>query len=90
MIFRLIPHTTDRHSLGGNDVGSPQSSGGERKRGGDIPSDDDEFTCSLAEQYTSGLSWVLGYYYQVHVHVHVHVHAYVDGVSGLRVQGVCI
>ena len=30
-----------------------------------VPSDDDEFTCSLAEQYTRGLCWVLGYYYQV-------------------------
>ena len=41
-----------------------------------VPSDDDEFTCSLAEQYTRGLCWVLGYYYQVHVHVH----ACVDGL----------
>ena len=32
-----------------------------------VPSDDDEFICSLAEQYTRGLCWVLGYYYQVHV-----------------------
>ncbi len=30
-----------------------------------VPSDDDEFTRSLAEQYTRGLCWVLGYYYQV-------------------------
>ncbi len=30
-----------------------------------VPSYDDEFTCSLAEQYTRGLCWVLGYYYQV-------------------------
>ena len=33
-----------------------------------VPSDDDEFITSLAEQYTRGLCWVLGYYYQVHVH----------------------
>ena len=31
-----------------------------------VPSDDDEFIRSLAEQYTRGLCWVLGYYYQVH------------------------
>ena len=30
-----------------------------------VPSDDDEFVKSLAEQYTRGLCWVLGYYYQV-------------------------
>ena len=30
-----------------------------------VPSDDDEFVDSLAEQYTRGLCWVLGYYYQV-------------------------
>ena len=30
-----------------------------------VPSDDDEFLRSLAEQYTRGLCWVLGYYYQV-------------------------
>ena len=32
-----------------------------------VPSDDDEFVRSLAEQYTRGLCWVLGYYYQVYM-----------------------
>ena len=31
-----------------------------------VPSEDDEFVASLAEQYTRGLCWVLGYYYQVY------------------------
>ena len=36
-----------------------------------VPSNDDEFICNLAEQYTRGLCrWVLGYYYQVDV-IHV-------------------
>ena len=30
-----------------------------------VPSDDHEFVKGLAEQYTRGLCWVLGYYYQV-------------------------
>ena len=30
-----------------------------------VPSDDDEFVGCLAEQYTRGLCWVFGYYYQV-------------------------
>ena len=30
-----------------------------------VSSYDNEFICSLAEQYTRGLCWVLGYYYQV-------------------------
>ena len=37
-----------------------------------VPSDDDEFTQSLAEQYTRGLCWVLGYYYQVHMYVRMY------------------
>ena len=58
-----------------------QSSGGERERSGDVPSDDGEFICSLEEQYTRGLCWVLGYYYQVHVH------ACVDGVQWTTCTG---
>ena len=30
-----------------------------------VPSDDQEFRGPLTEQYTRGLCWVLGYYYQV-------------------------
>jgi len=30
-----------------------------------VPSDDHELRESLTEQYTRGLCWVLGYYYQV-------------------------
>ena len=30
-----------------------------------VPSDDQEFRGHLTEQYTRGLCWVLGYYYQV-------------------------
>ena len=30
-----------------------------------VPSDDHEFKVQLTEQYTMGLCWVLGYYYQV-------------------------
>lgn len=33
-----------------------------------VPSDDDEFRKALTEQYTRGLCWVLGYYYQVRPH----------------------
>ena len=32
-----------------------------------VPSDDLEFRDSLTEQYTRGLCWVLGYYYQVRI-----------------------
>ena len=38
-----------------------------------VPSDDDEFICSLAEQYTRGLCWVLGYYYQVDVCTYMYI-----------------
>ena len=32
-----------------------------------VPSDDADFQVRLTEQYTRGLCWVLGYYYQVGV-----------------------